>query len=61
MERTRFNITSIHVEESLTVCPSCKYDKGFHVGFLRQKDGSALPLVLICPNCGEKFDIARSI
>lgn len=58
---TSFHMKSIVAEDALTRCPSCGYTQGFHVGFLRQQDGSALPLVLICPSCGERFDIARSM
>jgi transcription elongation factor Elf1 len=41
--------------EELRVCPSCGYERGFHVSFRRVK--KKVNIRLICPNCGQSYDI----
>lgn len=48
-------ISKIEIENELRICPSCGYELGFHVSFLREKE--KLRIILICPNCGARFDI----
>ena len=39
------------------VCPSCGYEMGFHVSFLKNEESGNFKIVLICPNCGARFDV----
>lgn len=48
-------ISKKDVKEEFRVCPSCGYELGFHVSFIREEE--KLRIVLICPNCGARFDI----
>lgn len=41
------------VEEELSACPSCGYDAGFHVAFLRKE--RRLEVILVCPSCRARF------
>ncbi len=62
MDEVSNGITELEVADELHVCPGCEYQRGFHVSFIkRQERPDALRLVLICPGCGGRFDIARSI
>lgn len=36
-------------------CPSCGYERGFHVSFKDAENGMAISL--ICPNCGQSYDV----
>jgi predicted RNA-binding Zn-ribbon protein involved in translation (DUF1610 family) len=63
-------IKTITVGAELSVCPNCGYDKGFHVSFqnMIQSDSSPvkttrdmLKIILICPNCGARYDIGWKI
>jgi hypothetical protein len=38
-------------------CPSCSYQRGFHVYF-REPEGGGVVVGLICPNCGQSYDLA---
>ena len=37
------------------VCTTCGYERGFHVCFRENENG--LTIGLICPSCGQSFDI----
>jgi Zn ribbon nucleic-acid-binding protein len=39
------------------VCTNCGYQRGFHVYFREAADGGVV-IGLICPNCGQSFDLA---
>ncbi|GAB4279179.1 MAG: hypothetical protein Kow0092_34990 [Deferrisomatales bacterium] len=39
-------------------CPACGYGRGFHVFF--RKDGPAVGIGLICPSCGQSYDLGWS-
>jgi predicted RNA-binding Zn-ribbon protein involved in translation (DUF1610 family) len=61
-------ITSIKPGEELHTCPACGYEYGFHTSFVSVnagKDGKESPVkstgahyrvILICPECGARFD-----
>ena len=51
----------IEVADELHACPNCDYTDGFHVAFVREPDGEALRLELICPNCSSRFNLNRHI
>jgi hypothetical protein len=63
-------IQAIGVEDELRACPSCGYDRGFHVSFqnLNARTGEPVKstrdvyrIVLICPECGARFDIGWKV
>ncbi|MBI5638818.1 MAG: hypothetical protein HZA17_00175 [Nitrospirae bacterium] len=43
--------------EDFRVCLSCDYKKGFHVFFRRSKGKGRVKICLICPNCGQSYDL----
>ena len=61
-------IKSINAGEELHICPACGYEYGFHTSFVSVnagKDGKENPVkstgalyrvILICPECGARFD-----
>ena len=49
------------VSEELHICPGCRYDGGFHVSFIRKESTDSLQLILICPDCGLRYDIDKQI
>ncbi|MDP6634356.1 MAG: hypothetical protein QGG42_05625 [Phycisphaerae bacterium] len=51
----------IEVAGELHACPRCDYTNGFHVAFVREADGDALRLELICPSCSARFNLNRCI
>ena len=51
----------IEVREELRACPSCGYENGFHSSFLPAEGGGALRLILICPSCGARYDIGKTL
>ncbi|NYT01844.1 MAG: hypothetical protein GKC10_03680 [Methanosarcinales archaeon] len=48
------DITRVEIGDEFRTCPHCGYDLGFHVSFLRE--GKRHRIVLICPNCGSRYD-----
>jgi len=55
------DVKSIEVADEFHACPSCDYERGFHVSFRRKGADKALKLILICPNCGTRYDISKDI
>lgn len=49
-------IKSIQIKDEFRTCPVCGYDQGFQVSF-RREAGKTLRVVLICPECGSRFDV----
>ena len=43
------------IEKEFYICDNCGYNKGFHVSFIKQ--GEHFEIVLICPECGQKYKI----
>ncbi len=41
--------------EEFRVCLNCEYQKGFQVSFRKVKNRARI--VLICPKCGQSYDI----
>ena len=54
-EKVSEEIKEVEAGEKFRVCASCGYERGFHVSFLR--DGEEQRIVLICPNCGARYDV----
>ncbi len=42
--------------EELRMCPSCGYERGFHLSFF-PREGGGMSIRMICPNCGQSYDI----
>jgi len=62
MDQVAREVKAVDVAEELRVCPECEYQRGFHVSFSRREtESEVLSLVLICPGCGGRFDINKSI
>lgn len=41
----------------IRVCGSCGYGRGFHVWFRQGEEGEGAHIGLICPSCGQSYDI----
>lgn len=41
--------------EEFRKCPTCGYERGFHVSF--RKEGDSFKVRFICPECGSSFDL----
>ena len=39
------------------ICPTCGYELGFHVSFLQDINEKKFKIILICPNCGARFNV----
>jgi transcription elongation factor Elf1 len=52
-------IKKVELGEEFRICPSCGYELGFHSSFLRSEEGYRI--VLICPNCGARYDVGWTI
>jgi transcription elongation factor Elf1 len=49
-------IQKIKLKDEFRKCPSCNYEYGFHVSFLKNNDNK-YEIILICPNCGARYNI----
>ena len=47
-------IVKVDLGEEFRICPQCGYELGFHCSFLR--DGEGYRIILICPECGARYD-----
>jgi len=45
--------------DDFRVCLNCDYMKGFHVSFRKTARGK-VKIILICPNCGQSYDLGWS-
>ena len=54
-EGDSLSTTQKRVDAEFCICDKCRYDKGFHVSLKRQTESHAI--VLICPNCGQRYAI----
>jgi len=48
-------IVKIELGEEFRICPKCGYELGFHSSFQRAERGYWI--VLICPECGARYDV----
>jgi hypothetical protein len=53
-EKVSEEIKQVEPEGEFRICLACVYGRGFHASFLR--DGDDYRIVLICPNCGVRYD-----
>jgi len=61
MEKVSEEISRVEVADDLHVCPRCGYQRGFHLSFIARQGTDSLSLILICPNCGARFDIGQIV
>ena len=54
-------ISPVKIEEEFRICPACGYESGFHLSFIPEEGGADLRLVLICPQCGARFEGDRKL
>jgi hypothetical protein len=59
MQTVSEEIESLEVETELRTCSSCGYARGFHVSLISENDGKHHRLVLICPDCGARYDVGK--
>ena len=50
-------IQLFEIKNSLTKCPECEYEGGFHNIFCDVNSKEQTKWILVCPNCKMKFDI----
>jgi len=50
-------ITTIKPEGSIRKCPVCGYNDGFHVSFQMDDGRKEGEIILICPNCHQRFQM----
>lgn len=55
------DIKPVDVKTEFRICPACGYESGFHVSFIPQKETESLRMILVCPSCGARFDIGKSV
>jgi transcription elongation factor Elf1 len=53
-EKVSEEIRQVEPVDEFRICLACGYERGFHVSFLH--DGGDPRIVLICPNCGARYD-----
>ena len=51
------SISKVTMEEEFRICPACGYERGFHVSFLKEDGRGDVRKILICPNCGARFEL----
>ena len=56
MGKVSEEITPIQIDKEIRTCPACGYEYGYHVSFIPDEGGAVLRLVLICPQCGARFE-----
>ena len=56
-------IESVDAQGEFRVCPACEYQRGFHVSLITPNKGehARVVLVLICPNCGARYDVGKQL
>ena len=53
--KTNDEIISIKPEGNIRKCPVCGYNDGFHVSFEMEDGSKEGDIILICPNCHQRF------
>ena len=56
-ETKKNEMQSLEIKNSLTTCPECEYDGGFHNIFYDINNNEQAKWILVCPKCKMKFDI----
>jgi transcription elongation factor Elf1 len=53
-------IKTIQFQDEFRVCPVCGHDMGFNTSII-QESGKSARVILICPECGARFDLGWEI
>jgi len=53
-------IKRVKLKEEFVTCPVCGHDSGFSTS-LQHHHGDVAKVVLICPECGARFDIGWEV
>jgi uncharacterized protein with PIN domain len=62
-------ITFLNVDDELHICPACGYALGFHTSFINasavdnpiKSTREVYRVILICPECGARYDVGWRI
>jgi len=57
MAKNKREIKTVKMGKEFSNCPACGYEKGFHNMFRKTVDNGHLKWFLICPKCGNIYDI----
>ncbi len=58
---SKSEIASIKPEGEIYRCPACGYTDGWHVSFKVGVSGRDAEIILICPNCHNRFQIGWQV
>jgi hypothetical protein len=61
MDDTSKEIVAVEVKQEFRICPTCGYERGFHVAFMPKGNKGSLRMILLCPNCAARFDIGKTL
>ncbi len=61
MEGVSEEIGRVEVTEDFHICPSCGYQRGFHLSFIARQGTDSSSLILVCPDCGARLDIGKTM
>ena len=61
MDETIKEIVAVEVKNEFRICPTCSYERGFHITLIPEGNGRSLRMILLCPNCGARFDIGKTV
>ena len=60
-KKTTDDITRIKREGDVRRCPTCGYNDGFHVSFQIEGSSKEGLVILICPNCHQRFQMGWKV
>jgi len=52
-------IKAVQVKDEFRICLVCGHDMGFQTSIVR--DGAQTKVILICPECGARYDIGWTV
>ena len=62
------NTLERHVLDVFEACEKCDYDRGFQLALIKRRADAGttlgkerLRVVLVCPECGQRYDIGWSV
>jgi hypothetical protein len=61
MSKVSEKITRVEVETEFRICQQCGYERGFHASFVPGNGSGSLQIILICPDCGARYDVGKTI
>jgi len=54
-------IQRIKPEGKISTCPACGYKDGFHVSFQVAENQRQAQIILICPDCHQRFQLGWQV